>query len=75
MKTKSKSILPLAAMGKLLKKAGAGRVGDDACEALKDVLEEYAHKLGEKAWTYAQHSGRKTVKASDVKLAGKDSVK
>jgi len=71
MKVVTNKILPAAAMAKLLKKAGAGRVGDDAAEALREHLEEYAVKVGEKAWRYAQHSGRKTVKDADVKLAVK----
>lgn len=65
----TRSILPLAAMEKLLKKAGAPRVSDDAKEALKDVLEEHALELGKKAVKFSLHSGRKTVKAADVRLA------
>lgn len=64
--------LPVAGMEKLLKKAGAARVSQDAKEALRDVLEEYAMTLGAKAIKFAQHSGRKTVKSSDVKLASKE---
>lgn len=68
-----KNILPLAAMENLLKKRSkAVRVSDDAKEALKDVLEEIGEKIGEKAVRYANHSGRKTVKASDIKLASKE---
>lgn len=64
-----RSILPLAAMEKLLKKSGAPRVSDDAKAALRDVLEDYAANLGEKAVRFSQHSGRKTVKGTDVRLA------
>lgn len=64
--------LPVAGMEKLLKKAGAPRVSQDAKEALRDVLEEYAMNLGSRAMKYAQHSGRKTVKSSDIKLASKE---
>lgn len=66
------TILPLAAMEKLLKKAGAPRVSEDAKEALQEHLEEYAVGVGGKALTFAGHSGRKTVKASDVRLAIKN---
>lgn len=66
-----RTILPLAAMEKLLKKAGAARVSEDAKSALRDVLEEHAAHIGAKAIQFSQHSGRKTVKAVDVKLAGK----
>ena len=64
-------ILPLAAMEKLLKKCGAQRVSEDAKEAMKDILENYGEELGQKAVRIAQHSGRKTVKGSDIKLAVK----
>jgi len=64
-----KSILALAGMEKLLKKAGADRVSDKAKEALREVLEEYAEKIGERAIKFARHSGRKTIKAEDIKLA------
>ena len=64
-------ILPLAAMEKLIKKAGAPRVSEDAKTALKEVLEDYAANICEKATRIAQHSGRKTVKSGDIKLATK----
>ena len=64
-------ILPLAAMEKLLKKCGAPRVSEDAKEAMKEVLENYGEEIGTKAVKIAQHSGRQTVKAGDVKLAAK----
>ena len=64
-------ILPLAAMEKLLKKAGASRVSEDAKEALREVLEEKALEIGGKSLRFAEHSGRKTVKASDIRLAVK----
>ncbi len=67
----TKSILPLAAMEKLLKKAGAPRVSADAKEALREVLEEQAEKIGDKAARLAKHSGRKTVKKADVKEAAR----
>ncbi len=64
-----KNILPVAAMEKLLKKAGAPRVSQSGKDALRNVLEEYAEKLGKRAVEFARHSGRKTIKAADVKLA------
>ena len=67
----ARHILPAAAMEKLLKKCGANRVSEDAKEALRDVLEDFAEKVSKKAVDLAAHSGRKTVKSSDVKLASK----
>lgn len=64
-------ILPAAAMEKLLKKVGAPRVAQNAKEALREVLENYGEKIGEQAVKLAAHSGRKTVKADDIKLAVK----
>lgn len=66
-----KRILPLAAMEKLLKKAGAPRVSDDAKKALAEILEDYAVVLSDKAIKIAYHSKRKTIKAGDIKLAQK----
>lgn len=70
-KFQSTNILPAAAMEKLLKKAGAERVSEDAKEKLREVLEVYAETLGAKAVRLANHAGRKTVKASDVHEATK----
>ena len=67
----NQKILPLAAMEKLLKKCGAPRVSEDAKEAMKEVLENYGEDIGQKAVRIAQHSGRKTIKGTDIKLAVK----
>lgn len=68
----TRKILPVAAMERILKKAGAPRVSQEAMEELKEVLEDYADQVAKKAVTYSQHAGRRTVKASDIKLAKKD---
>ena len=67
----SKRLLPLAAMEKILKKAGANRVSEKAKAALKNQLEDMAEEIGMKAVKLAMHAGRKTVKAGDIKLASK----
>lgn len=67
----SNSILPLAAMEKLLKKAGSKRVSEDAKVALRDVLEDHAMVIGKKASEIAEHAGRKTVKSGDVKISSR----
>ena len=66
-----KTILPSAAMEKLLKNAGAERVSEDAKAKLIEVLEEIAEEIGEKAVRLARHAGRKTVKSVDVREATK----
>ena len=67
----TKRILPLAAMEKVLKQAGADRVSDKAKEALKDVIEDIAEDIAVNAVRLAVHAGRKTVKSGDIKLAAK----
>ena len=67
----TQKLLPLAAMEKILKNCGAERASDKAKGALKDVVEEIASEIAERAVKFATHSGRVTVKAGDVKLAAK----
>jgi histone H3/H4 len=67
-----RNILPLAAMEKLLKAAGADRVSEDAKEALQEALEEHGMELGKRANKLAAHANRKTIKGSDIKLARKE---
>jgi len=66
-----KGILPLAAMERLLKKAGAKRVSDNAKESLRKELERISQNIGEKAVRFANHSKRTTVKDRDIELAVK----
>ncbi len=67
----SQRLLPLAAMEKILKLAGAERVSDRAKVALKNVIEDSAEGIASQAVKLALHAGRKTVKAGDIKLAAK----
>lgn len=67
----SKRTIPLAAMEKIIKASGAERVSDKAKEALKEVLESIAEEIAYNAVRLAAHAGRKTIKASDIKLAAK----
>jgi len=71
VKKMGKRLIPLAAMEKIMKKCGAERVSDKAKAALKNTLEEIAEEIATDAVKLAVHAGRKTVKASDIKLASK----
>lgn len=65
------SEISTAAVHRLIKKGGAGRIGDDAAEELRKVMEEVAIRVGKEALELASHAGRKTVRAEDIRLAVK----
>ena len=65
------SELVLSAMYRILKKSGAQRVSDESAVELRRVIEEIAEAVAKNAVALANHAGRKTVKAEDVKLASK----
>ncbi|MBS3815540.1 MAG: histone family protein [Hadesarchaea archaeon] len=63
--------LPIAAVDRIIRKAGARRVSEGAAEALAEVLEERALSIASEASRLAEHAGRKTVRDVDVRLASK----
>ena len=63
--------LLLAPLERVLKNAGANRVSEDAVQALREAVEDYAVALSEASVALAKHAGRKTVQSGDVKLAAK----
>lgn len=63
------SELPKAPTARLIKNVGASRVSGDAVILLAEAMEDYGTSVARRANEYAHHAGRKTIKASDIKLA------
>lgn len=61
--------LPLAAVDRIIRKAGNIRVSEDAASVLSDFLEEEGVKIAQQAALYAKHANRKTITDADIKLA------
>ncbi len=63
------TIIPFAPIERVIRNAGAQRVSESAAAALTDILESYGLEIAGEAVKLAEHAGRKTVKAEDIKLA------
>jgi len=64
-------IISKAAAARILQKAGAERVSEEAAINFAAVLESIGLTISEQAVRISEHSGRKTVNAEDVKLAAR----
>ncbi|MDA7952666.1 MAG: NFYB/HAP3 family transcription factor subunit [Nitrosopumilus sp.] len=62
----------IAAMYRILKKAGAERVSEESAAELRSVVEGAAGAIAADAVRMASHAGRKTVRAEDVRMASRD---
>ncbi|MFX0067305.1 MAG: histone [Candidatus Hermodarchaeota archaeon] len=58
-----------ARVEKLIRNAGARRVSKEAIETMNEIVTNYGKNLAKYAVEIARHSGRKTVKESDIQLA------
>ena len=63
--------LSIAAIHRIIKKAGAKRVSESASKELAEVLEKIGMKIAKEAFDFSLHAGRKTVKGRDIKIAAK----
>lgn len=61
--------IPKLPFERILKKAGARRVAQDALEEFSILIEERMLKLAADALALAKHAGRKTITEEDVRAA------
>lgn len=61
--------MPLAAIERIIKKAGAARVSDDAKRKMGEALEAYALVVAARANQLAKHRKKRTITAEDIALA------
>jgi histone H3/H4 len=69
MSNKVQPILPHTPVERIIRKAGADRVAEDAGIELAKVLEGYGIEISREAITLAKHAKRTTVKEEDIRLA------
>jgi histone H3/H4 len=58
-----------ARVERIIRGAGAYRVSANAIEKLNEIITAHGTDIASKAVNIAQHSGRKTIKGTDIKLA------
>ena len=63
--------LPIAPFKRIVKNVGGGRVSAEAAEELREAVEDVSLDIAGRAARLAEHAGRKTVTADDIKLAAK----
>lgn len=63
--------LPNAPVERIIRKAGAERVSEEAVEELRKALEDLGEEVAADATEVADHAGRNTVKKEDIDLATK----
>ncbi|MFB6174466.1 MAG: histone family protein [Candidatus Nanohalobium sp.] len=61
--------LPNAPIERIIRKAGAQRVSEDAVEELRRAVEEAGNEIAQDAIDLADHANRNTVKKEDVEMA------
>ncbi|WP_414837506.1 histone family protein [Candidatus Nanosalina sp. VS9-1] len=61
--------LPNAPIERIIRKAGAERVSEEAVDQLRFALEDLGEEVAADAVNMASHAGRNTVKEEDVEIA------
>lgn len=63
--------LPIAPFKRIVKNTGGGRVSEEAAKELRDEIESISSDIATRAVRLAEHAGRKTVTADDIRLSAK----
>lgn len=63
--------LPIAAVDRIIRNAGAQRVSESAAEELAEIIEEKGLEIASEAANLAEHADRKTVRDEDIRLASR----
>lgn len=63
--------IPIAPLYRVLRRAGATRVSEEAKREFVNVIVTVAEEVASRAVELAKHAGRKTVQEEDIKLAKK----
>lgn len=63
--------LPKAPIERIIRKAGADRISEDAVIELKEAVEDAGSEIAREAIRMAEHAKRNTVKKEDIEMATK----
>lgn len=61
--------LPLASIERIMRNAGAKKIGSDAIELLRDSTQELGEELAKDAVRHAREAGRSTIEVEDIENA------
>ncbi len=61
--------MPTSTVRKMLKDAGAGRISEGALQEFQKSVDKMAFGVAQRAVKLSKHAKRKTIDASDIKLA------
>jgi histone H3/H4 len=67
----SNRVIPIAPIGRLIRKTNAERVSESAAKELGTILEELGMGIALRAADLAKHAKRTTLKGADIRLAYK----
>ena len=61
--------LPNAPIERIIRKAGAERVSEEAVDELREAVEDAGEDIAREAIELAEHADRNTVKKEDIEMA------